>query len=119
VQSGTRFIQSILSERTLMLTPYPEHAAVVPLQHAARSGGRVMIPGALEPSRQRPDAVVAPAEPKLDPVVTDSPNTNEAREGGGTPAGAVTLLDRLQRFGLRPTEAVIRLLATPGRFTIV
>jgi hypothetical protein len=112
-------MQSTLIERTVMLTPYPEHAAVVQLQHAARSGRRVMIPGALEPLRQRPEVVVAPAEPKLDPVLTDSRNRNEAREAGGTPAGAVTLLDRLQRIGLRLTEAVIRLLATPARSTIV
>src|SRR5689334_22633327 len=96
-----------LIERIVMLTAYPEHAAVIRLQHAVRSGRRVMIPGALEPLRQRRAVVAAPDEPKLDAVATDSRNSDQAREAGGAPAGAVTLLDKLRLIGLRVTEAVI------------
>jgi hypothetical protein len=95
----------------------PEHAAVFQLQQAARAGRAVMIPGALEPARHPAIEVVQVKGPRLDPV-TDHHDTGEHdREAGGTPAAPVTLFDRLGLIGLRATELLIRLLATPARFT--
>lgn len=99
---------------------HPEHAAVHHLQHAARSGRPVLLPGALEPQRDRPTVVLQPVrwEPHLDAISrVPAPRTEREHERAGAPAHGLRLLDRLQLVGLRGTEAIIRLLATPARFT--
>jgi hypothetical protein len=59
-----------------------------------------------------------PRGPHLDPAaLADRTLTDREHEGAGAPAVHVTVLEKIQLAGLRMTEAFIRLLATPARFT--
>jgi hypothetical protein len=97
---------------------YPEYAAVSRLQDAARTNQPVLIPGALEPrTLPRPGITEATAARAPHAAADDGhlERTAAERADGGAPKDPVTLLDKLARTGLRGTEAIIRLLATPPR----
>jgi hypothetical protein len=97
---------------------YPQFAAVSRLQDAARTNQPVLIPGALEPRSLRRSGITeaaAAAAPLAAAVDCRLERSAAEREDGGAPKDPVTLLDRLAWIGLRGTEAIIRLLATPPR----
>ena len=112
--------KSAAADVTASWEPSNPRRAVDQLQYAARSGRPVMIPGALEPTRESHPTMVEPRGPR-GPNLTPGHPEDEAQaerehDAGGKPAAPVTVLDRIGLMLLHTTERLIRLLRTRPRF---